>query len=98
MRLLISTKVKSKLFKKHAVTENEIRECFLNRERATLRDEREDHQSDPPTLWIIAKTDYLRELKLVFMVTDKGVILKTAYEPNQQEIQIYKSKASFLPG
>ena len=97
MRLLISTKVKSKLFEKHAVTENEIRECFLNRERTALRDEREDHQSDPPTLWIIAKTDYLRELKLVFMVTDKGVILKTAYEPNQQEIQIYKSKASFLP-
>jgi len=97
VRLLISTKVKSKLFKKHAVTENEIRECFLNRERTALRDEREDHQSDPPTLWIIAKTDYLRELKLVFMVTDKGVILKTAYEPNQQEIQIYKSKASFLP-
>jgi len=97
VRLLISTKVKSKLFEKHAVTENEIRECFLNRERTALRDEREDHQSDPPTLWIIAKTDYLRELKLVFMVTDKGVILKTAYEPNQQEIQIYKSKASFLP-
>ena len=97
VRLIISTKVKNKLLQKHEVTEKEVRECFMNRERTALKDEREEHQSDPPTMWIIAKTDHLRELKLVFMVTDGGVILKTAYEPNQREMQIYKSKTSFLP-
>jgi uncharacterized DUF497 family protein len=96
--LLISSKVKSKLLEKHRVTEKEIGECFLNRERTALKDDREEHQTEPPTLWVIAKTDHLRELKLVFMVTDRGIILKTAYEPNQQEIQIYRIKASLLPG
>lgn len=96
MRLIINTQVRSKLLKKHKVTEKEVRECFLNRERTALKDEREEHQTEPPTLWIISKTNHLRDLKLVFIIKERNVILKTAYEPSDKEIQIYLSKARLL--
>jgi len=96
VRLVITTQIRSKLLEKHKVTEKEVRECFLNRERIALKDEREDHKTEPPTLWIISKTNHLRELKLVFMIKERNVILKTAYEPNQKEFQIYLSKARLL--
>ena len=96
MRLVITTQIRSKLFEKHKVTEEEVRECFLNRERTALKDEREKHQTEPPTLWFISKTNHLRDLKLVFMIKERNVILKTAYEPNEKEIQIYLSKARLL--
>jgi len=96
VRLIINTQIRSKLLEKHKVTEKEVRECFLNRERTALKDEREEHQTEPPTLWIISKTNHLRELKLIFMIRERNVILKTAYEPNQKEIQIYLTKARLL--
>jgi len=96
VRLVITTHIRSKLLEKHKVTEKEVSECFLNRERIALKDVREEHQTDPPTLWIISRTNHLRELKLVFMIKEGNVILKTAYEPNQKEIQIYLGKARLL--
>jgi len=96
VRLIINTQVRSKLLEKHKVTENEVRECFLNREWTALKDAREEHETDPPTLWIISRTNHLRELKLVFMIKERNIILKTAYEPNEKEIQIYIGKARLL--
>jgi len=98
VRLVINTQIRRKLLEKHKVTEKEIRECFLNRERIALKDEREEHETDPPTLWIISKTNHLRELKLVFMIKERSIILKTAYEPNKKEVQIYFIKARLLAG
>lgn len=79
------------------MTESEVVECFVNRDRTALKDSREDHKTDPPTLWIIAETNHLRELKIMFMVDeDHNVILKSAYEPNQNEIEIYNKYATYL--
>jgi len=96
VRLIINSQIRNKLLEKHKVTEKEVRECFLNRERIALKDEREEHETDPPTLWMISRTNHLRYLKLVSIIKERNVILKTAYEPNQREIQIYLSKAHLL--
>ncbi|EHA1204515.1 MULTISPECIES: hypothetical protein [Vibrio] len=92
MCLVISTEVRKKLRTKHDVIEQEIVECFANREAGFLKDIREQHQSDPPTLWFVAETDYGRKLKVVFIYfpdTNKFVI-RTAYPANPTEISIYE--------
>ena len=91
MSLIISPKVRVKLANKNPpVTEAEIRECFANRTGKYLYDSREDHQSDPPTRWFIAQTDYGRNLKIVFIQKDGDVIIRTAYKPNRDELRIYR--------
>lgn len=96
MGIHVSKGVEKKLHDKHSVTVKEVMECLVNRDRGSLRDEREDHDTDPPTYWIIAETNHLRELKVVFIVDDGSVIVKTAFEPNPNEIRIYNKYAQLL--
>lgn len=93
-KLKISSRISEKLRQKHNVSIEEIDECFLNRSRGFLEDTREDHQTDPPTLWFIAETDKGRLLKVVFMELDDGSYeIKTTYQPNQNEVTIYEKYA-----
>ncbi|EOX1789774.1 hypothetical protein [Vibrio cholerae] len=85
--------IKTKLMIKHGVKISEVEECFSNREKGFLEDKREEHKTDPPTQWFIAETDYGRKLKVVFIQTSDGVSLKTAYEPNEIEQNIYEKHA-----
>jgi hypothetical protein len=92
--LLISQKVQQKLQEKHHLTVDDVRQCFANREGGFLVDSRDEHKTDPPTLWFIAENFYGRLIKVVFVPTADGkVSVKTAYEPNQLEISLYRSKA-----
>jgi hypothetical protein len=86
----ISLAIKDKLRNKHGVTEVEVAQCFENRCGVFLVDDREDHQTDPASLWFIAPTNKERSLKIVFMFIDGNVHIKTAYEPNADEIAIYE--------
>lgn len=70
MSLIISPRVREKLSLKHRVTEDEIVQCFANRDGRMLRDTREEHATDPPTLWFIAETDFGRLLKVIFIQCD----------------------------
>ncbi|MBS4098555.1 MAG: hypothetical protein KGZ83_17160 [Sulfuricella sp.] len=88
--LVISQPVLDKLKAKHGVARREIEQCFDNREGGFLMDEREDHRTDPPTLWFIAPTNGNRLLKVVFIAIDGRVHIKTAYAPNDTEIGIYE--------
>ncbi len=90
MSLIISSKIRRKLATKHNVAEDEIYQCFASRTGDFLEDTREDHKSDPPTLWFVGETDYGRKLKVVFIYVDKQVTIKTAYLANETEIAIYK--------
>ncbi|WP_261977799.1 ADP-ribosyl-(dinitrogen reductase) hydrolase [Marinobacter sp. F3R11] len=67
----------------------EVQECIANRTGKFLEDMREDHKSDPPTQWFIAETDSGRQLKIVFILKDGDVVVKTAYVPNEDEKRIY---------
>ncbi|MCG6365344.1 hypothetical protein [Vibrio fluvialis] len=95
MGLIISTAVRKKLATKHNVTEREICECFANRDKEFLKDLREEHQSDPPTLWFVAETDYGRKLKVVFIhnPSNNNIIIRTCYPANPVEISIYEKHA-----
>ena len=87
--LIISSKIEEKLNIKHQVRRVEVEECFLNRTGNVLIDIREDHYSDPPTTWFIAETHQGRLLKVIFIRKNKKIYLRTAYEPNNSEINIY---------
>lgn len=90
MGLVISPQVRGKLSQKTPpVTEAEILHCFANRSGVYLTDTREQNRTDPPTRWFIAETDYGRRLKIVFILRDNDVIIKTAYDPNETEETIY---------
>ena len=94
MSLSISKGVRKKLTDKSPpVTVNEIRQCFLNRNGNFLEDTREQNKTNPPTKWFIAETNQQRLLKVVFMRMNSQVIIKTAYDPNPEELRIYKKYA-----
>ena len=89
----MSAKIKAKLQEKHQVTPQELAECFYNRTFPTLIDSRENHRTDPPTEWFIATTDKGRELKVIFILDDGVIYIKSAFDADKQSIRIYKSKA-----
>jgi hypothetical protein len=87
--LIISEKLRAKLTDKHNVTDREVEQCFENIEGPLLIDSREDHKSDPPTLWFISRTNKNRLLKVAYIQRGSSVYLRTCYEPNEAEMQIY---------
>ena len=90
----ISQRIIAKLKSKHKVDRKEILECFLNRTGGFLEDTREEHKTEPPTMWFIAETNKERKLKIVFMELANGKYeIKTAYEPNKIEVRIYENNA-----
>jgi hypothetical protein len=90
--LVISAAVREKLEVKHGVREQETRQCLENRCGEFLIDDREDHRTVPPTLWFIAETNRRRRLKIVFVFKAGNIHIKTAYQPNANEIAIYDEK------
>lgn len=90
MALLISEAIGSKLATKHNVTKREIEQCFDNRTGGLLLDTRPGRATDPPTRWFIAETNRHRSLKIVFVQVGNDIHLKTAYEPNAVEMDIYR--------
>jgi uncharacterized DUF497 family protein len=90
VKVIISEAVAAKLLEKHAVTGEEIPECFENRYGAVLIDDRAIHRRTPPTLWFVAETTGRRLLKIVFQIRDGDCHIITAYEPNADEVRIYE--------
>lgn len=94
MKLIISTAVREKIANKSPpVSESEIVQCFANRVAKDLIDIRARHRTNPLTRWFIAETDFGRELKIAYMATTEGIVIKSAYDPNLSEKRIYKKIA-----
>ena len=90
MPLKILSQILEKLStKKPPVTRREVEQCFDNRAGTFLLDERERNKTDPPTQWFIAKTNRNRDVKIVFVRRGTDLHLKTAYDPNAEEVRIY---------
>ena len=87
--LKISPDILRKLLLKHSVKRLEVEQCFVNRTGRLLMDTREKHKTDPPTLWFIALTNQSRVLKIVYIQIDSTIHLKSAFSPNETEIEIY---------
>lgn len=94
MQIVISDTIRAKLQAKHDVSPKDVHECFGNREGGFLEDDREDHRTDPPTLWFIAPNNHGRQLKVCFVLREGKVFLRTCYPPNRVEISIYEDRGS----
>ncbi|PID44069.1 MAG: ADP-ribosyl-(dinitrogen reductase) hydrolase [Proteobacteria bacterium] len=93
MKLKISARVKEKLRKKHNVGVDEVIECFANREGGIYKDVREDHKTNPPSLWFIAETNMGLHLKVVYINKNGEIHIKTAYPANKTEKNLYNRLA-----
>lgn len=89
--LVISPKVLAKLASKHHVDRREVEQCFENIDGPLLVDTREEHQTDPQTLWFISRTNQNRLLKVAYIQKGAAVLLKSCFEPNEDEVKIYLS-------
>ena len=87
--LLISPDTLEKLTSKHSVTRREVEQCFENKCGLYLVDDREEHRSDPPTLWFVAPTHNGRMLKVIFIYRDGQVHLRSAYNADADVQRIY---------
>ncbi len=93
MPIVISDAIFKKVTESHKVSLREIEQCFDNKEGGLLKDTREKNQTTPPTLWFLALTNKSRLLKVVFVQVDDDIIIKTAYDANEDEIRIYRKYA-----
>lgn len=89
----ISSKVLDKLAQKHKVERREVEQCFENKCGLYLMDDREDHKSDPPTLWFVAPTNSGRLLKVIFIYRDGHLDLRSAYDADADAQALYDRKA-----
>ncbi|MBX9427905.1 ADP-ribosyl-(dinitrogen reductase) hydrolase [Ralstonia pseudosolanacearum] len=92
LNLVITPGIKQKLEVKHNVSELEVQQCFLNLCGTYVTDDREEHRTDPPTLWFVAETDRGRVLKIVFVHADGNIMLKSAYEASPRVQEIYERR------
>lgn len=93
MSVVISPRIKAKLSEKHQVSEDEVREAFDNICGNFLIDSREDHQTDPVTLWFVAETRKGRLLKVMFVYRDGNSVVKSAYDASDVVQGIYDRHA-----
>lgn len=91
--LVISQNIQTKLSEKHGVSVKEVHQCFENREKGLLEDNRAANRTDPPSKWFISHTNHGKLLKIVFVSREGKLFLKTAYPPNDDEISIYMRHA-----
>lgn len=90
MRIFISERVRLKLERKHGgITLKDIVQCFANRSKAYMIDDREDHLTNPLTRWFIAENDRGQLLKICFIPLPDKLLIKTAYPPNEDEISLF---------
>ena len=93
LNIKCSEAVLLKLRDKHNVSYTEISQCFINIDGGFLEDSRDDHATRPLTEWFIAETHKGRKLKVCFVQVGTEIDVKTAFEPNDDEIRIYAKYA-----
>lgn len=94
--LIISDKIRMKIgdASHGGITDKEVRECFMNRCGKVVRDDREQHRTDPPTQWFVAETHLGKKLKIVYVEDDEHVYLKSAYLATKTIQEIFDTHAN----
>jgi len=93
VNLRISQAILEKLATRHKVDRREVEQCFDNKCGLFLMDDREDHRTDPPTLWFVAPTNKGRLLKIIFIYRDGYMDLRSAYDADDAAQRLYDRKA-----
>ncbi|KAF0164827.1 MAG: hypothetical protein FD157_1991 [Rhodocyclaceae bacterium] len=89
MAIIISPGIAKKLAEKHGVRPEEVGQCFANRTGKYLLDTRAKHLTNPITRWFISETDQGRKLKVAFIPEGGDTFIRSAFEPDTNEISIY---------
>jgi hypothetical protein len=89
--LVISPAIEGKLILKHQLSRKDVEQCFINRARSYLIDDRLQHQTEPPTEWFISENDRGILIKVVFIFDGGLIYLKSAFPPNSTEVCIYNT-------
>ena len=93
---VFSKNILSKLETKHGqITQEDVKECFDNNDDRVLEDTREKNKTLPPTQWFISENNNGRRIKVCFIYRENvnKIYIKTAYEPNNEEIRIFNKYA-----
>jgi hypothetical protein len=90
--LIFTDAIIVKLNIKHNVQIIEVEESFFNWIGRPIVDNREQHRTKPPTIWFISSTSEGRLLKIIGIpfVDQKEFVIKSAFEPDEKEIEIYE--------
>ena len=95
--LVISAKIRNKIAQEDhgAVTEREVRECFMVWDGRYAEDPREEHetQSGLPTRWFVEESHIGRMLKVVYVEDEENIYLKSAYLATGEIQQLFKTLA-----
>ena len=89
MKIRLSSSIIEKLNTRD-ITEKDLYQCFENIEGSFLQDTREEHKTDPETNWFVSETNRKRKLKIMFIIRDGCVDIKSAYDATQQICEIYQ--------
>lgn len=76
-----------------SLTRRIIEQCFENHCGRFCEDDREEHRTDPPTLWFVAPDNQNRLIKVVFVQHAGTVYLKSAYPADPEVLRIFKKYA-----
>ena len=92
MRIILYPLILDKLKNKHGVSAVEVEQAFLNRTGSLAKETRPQNQGTEDRRWFISTTDEGRELKVVFFidVDENAPVVITAYEPNDDEVNLYE--------
>ena len=94
MELIVSNKVADKIQDVHGVDVVEVEEAFfLLGNGHLIKDRRKKNKTNPDTVWFISETLAGRLLKVVIVpfFKDGYAVLRTAYEPDDEEIAFYEA-------
>jgi len=93
VKLIATDAVKEKLWNERELTLEEVQEAWESCGGPWLIDDREKNRTHPPTVWALAWTDLGRLLKLVVIPhRARGIaVLRTAYEPDEDEVRLYEA-------
>lgn len=92
MELVVSRLVGTKIREKHGVEVAEVEEAFfLLGNGYLIKDSRAKNKTNPATVWFISETLAGRLLKVVIIpfFNEDYAVLRTAYEPDDEEIAYY---------
>ena len=96
MAVIISPNIAAKLSAKHDVGPKDVHECLANRCSPEIEETRGLHATDPPTMWFIARNNKRRILKVVLVHRHGHVFIKTAYEPNEDELNLFRQHGGVI--
>lgn len=87
--IILSPNMEAKLGTKHQVTAGEVKQCFENVCGEYIEETAIQHVTDPATHWFLAETNHGRLLKVIFVLRDGNLYIKSAFNANQTSIDLY---------